>query len=737
MIITVSRNRIHWFFAALAVSLVSGLLFTECLALAADSDDDWIGGGKNTGPVKSDQSLLGEKRVVYGAVVTDLKLDATNVLPYMRWSANGKFLFILERRGFLRKIKADGFVEVARLPIRRRCTCMAESRQGLLVVADGLEEIWIIDPKTLAVKKKIEVPKICYVTSSPKLNVAFAITNLHPQMTSRMTVINLLKGKVSVTLTASDFSRAARGTRLNPKDNTWMRFSTWRWPLVTPDGRYLISKSGDYLHRFRINGTKLTYDQISVKLDCAMEDRLSGISPDSKYVAVVGWQNKILKVKDLRKVILKNDPGSLLGKSTRMAFDKVSGQVYVSSGNRQVLVVGRGGKRTKAIPVSHYDDHTQQILTEPAGGKMIVLTRKGLFRVELINGNQNNPSPAALSKPMLADKKTLGDATVHRICVPHVSESYVSKSYRFVFSPDGKVLYRISPDGMLRRIEVNGFKQTHAIPLSDNVKGLALSKLGLVVAAGYHNAVLLLNPDTLMIKKRIACKDARSIRRLISSPSVTFALMEVNGVVPKKPPGDASNGQAQLALGGVSENGCLTPDGKYLVRSSWISRYRMKGTLPVLEEHGDCRTLGWSSDMQFTADSQYVLTSMKWITVDGARGRPYRNRKILNGKEGVTLHRVTDLRKPAIFIDCGDWPKIGAVCGVTKRVYLVFEANPETLVVYGFDGKKVGQYKLPEAIKRMIMCPGGGKMIVIGGKSVMWMEFPDKPGGKKADGAQE
>src|SRR5262249_2732697 len=92
------------------------------------------------------------------------------------WSKNGQAFFVLTPTGILRRMDLKG-VEERKLEISRRCSCLAMSAQGLIVTLPELQEVWVIDPDSLAVKKRVPAPGAFRVVSSPQLSIAIGSTN--------------------------------------------------------------------------------------------------------------------------------------------------------------------------------------------------------------------------------------------------------------------------------------------------------------------------------------------------------------------------------------------------------------------------------------------------------------------------------------------------------------------------------------------------------------------------------
>jgi len=159
--------------------------------------------------------------------------------------------------------------EEARLNIGSPSLGIAMCKEGLLVALTGSKEsdsfkraairsgdkgqIWLLDPDTLEYRKRISVPMVTSVLSSPAISTAFA-----PAWRKELQVIDVAKGRVARTLDASRLSRnPARGFRRHPSAR--ILASSFQKPYVSFDGKYLFTQDWGTMHRYAIKGTALEY----------------------------------------------------------------------------------------------------------------------------------------------------------------------------------------------------------------------------------------------------------------------------------------------------------------------------------------------------------------------------------------------------------------------------------------------------------------------------------------------
>src|SRR5262249_46506786 len=121
-------------------------------------------------------SVAGAKHTLKGLAVTELTVKGEGVPRCLCWSADGKAFFHLEpEKGLVRRVRFPGLSGGGVLGVGRRCSWLSLSARGLLVtVAEG-EEVWLVEPATLAVQAAYHIPGLARVVSSPALSVAIAV----------------------------------------------------------------------------------------------------------------------------------------------------------------------------------------------------------------------------------------------------------------------------------------------------------------------------------------------------------------------------------------------------------------------------------------------------------------------------------------------------------------------------------------------------------------------------------
>src|SRR6185295_17827538 len=250
------------------------------------ADDDWLGteldkkkkeaadAGK---PIETFSVLKGDPKTVVDATVWPITVDGRNTIATMVWSEDGKTLFTLETRGLVRRIAVDTFREDRQFLIARRCNSLARSRDGLLVLVQDLQEIWVLDEEKLTVKKKIACGKSMRMTASPETSIVFCGNGRED-----LTAVDTSSGKAVREFNASKINNEQGKKIKRHKDGVVL--SEFGMPTQTPDGNYLFCIGFECLHRFRISDNDLVYEEMGPRI--GQNPQRIEISPDSKYVAL-------------------------------------------------------------------------------------------------------------------------------------------------------------------------------------------------------------------------------------------------------------------------------------------------------------------------------------------------------------------------------------------------------------------------------------------------------------------
>jgi hypothetical protein len=341
-------------------------------------------------PVVTKKPLAGERRTIDDARVTTLSLDGEQALPCLLWSSDGKSFYLLERGGLLRKIGVPELVEERQFLVNKSCTWMDRSAEGLVVAVPGAGQVWVFDPDTLCVKARIDLKAariapdaVEWVASAPTLNVAVAIDR-----SDQACVVGLGSGRVVRSLPRGLIESPAESVRAHPSSRFPVQLDH---PAFTPDGKYLFVVSLETLHRFRLSGTEFVYEERGPRLGGGLL-RLD-ISPDGLYVAMRAGSESypghpgggtsvayVYRTTDLQVPVVAftaPDVWQALG------FDRAAGRVYTCTVDGKLAIHAPDGTVERTYSVAGLGERGHQVLVAPVGRKLLLLTIKHLYWVEL------------------------------------------------------------------------------------------------------------------------------------------------------------------------------------------------------------------------------------------------------------------------------------------------------------------------------------------------------------------
>jgi S1-C subfamily serine protease len=339
-------------------------------------DDEPKGGFAEPAAVpRATGEVLGdEAREIDDIKVTDIKVNAAQAPRCICWSDDGKAFFVLEKEGILRRITLDGVVEAIRLDVGRGCSWLSRSAEGLVLTLGDTHEVWVVDPSTLQVKKKVAVDSVVRAVSSPALPVAFA-TGDQRGPGAHLSVIDLKTGKVARQYTPQDFEGEPVG---------------FAHIDVTPDGKYLFSQGGiEQLQRYRIKGDKVALEESSERI--ASNGHAVEISPDGYYVALPSgggngggpYTTNVFKITNLAKPEIVVRAGAY---PQALGFDIKSGFLLGQNHQTPLILLRPSGAKYKDYQLTrrrNVRETARQFVVHPDGGKFLVLTDASLYLVEL------------------------------------------------------------------------------------------------------------------------------------------------------------------------------------------------------------------------------------------------------------------------------------------------------------------------------------------------------------------
>jgi predicted Zn finger-like uncharacterized protein len=186
------------------------------------------------------------------------------------WALDGKAFFIADKLGVVHRYRYPELVEDRQLTTLGSPTELYASGQGLVAALAASKQLWIIDPQTLDLKRRLPQVGGVELLTGPESNFAFSKTNA------------ITAKKVSTPgLVRHDLQDAKIFVHGNlPARN---EFHT-----MTPDGRFLLSRDeNSKLVRWRIDDRIVKAEETSVQrvIPWLATGHPFIVSPDSRYVA--------------------------------------------------------------------------------------------------------------------------------------------------------------------------------------------------------------------------------------------------------------------------------------------------------------------------------------------------------------------------------------------------------------------------------------------------------------------
>jgi hypothetical protein len=289
----------------------------------------------------------------------------------------------------LQQIGLPEFKELRVLDLNRPTGGLWSSKEGLALHASGPadplknHEILLLDPTNLAIKSRLSIPAVRPKTSSG-LSVA-----LYPKDSNKIALIDLKTGKSLKEHSLEELIKGAAGKVKSVKAPLHLRtISHENFPIPTPDGKYLLFPEAMGLHRIRINGASLQYEEVSVPL---RRPHVVHVSSDSKLILI--WNppeapmllnsppagTLVFKVDDLQK------PVAVLPDVRPLGIDPAAGKIYGYVPEKALVVFSSSGKKEREIPMFVPESYAS-CMVHAEGSRLLVLptdVSRNLLWIEL------------------------------------------------------------------------------------------------------------------------------------------------------------------------------------------------------------------------------------------------------------------------------------------------------------------------------------------------------------------
>jgi WD40 repeat protein len=348
--------------------------------------------GPTSKPTTPSNGDLGGATATLGEVsLQEVKVNAAQVARKPLWSPDGKFFYALEKdKGTLHKIASDGLQEAVKVELETPCSSMAMSGEGIVVAANAIQQLYLVDPASLKVVRSMAAPRVVFVATAPTLSVAFAAAQPGSPGGEVINVLDLKTGEIVRKYNGASW----------PPNGVGFKDAT-----ATADGKYLFTWSGsEQMHRFKIDGASLVFEQSSGRI--AQGGVVLEVSPDGKWVALPSgggnygtekpYSTFIYSVTDLSSPVFTIESAG----TRALGFDPKQGYVYANSGPNQFTISTMKALKLKEVEIKGAGG-PKQFVAHPEGGSLLLLTDNKLFYVVLqkLTGTKLPPETAPATKP--------------------------------------------------------------------------------------------------------------------------------------------------------------------------------------------------------------------------------------------------------------------------------------------------------------------------------------------------
>ena len=319
-------------------------------------------------PVTVNQSISGDKAAIADAEIIRLKLESK--LASLFWNRDKKSFYALDQEGVLRKISFPECKEETRLDLKQKTSSGGLSKDGIVIMLPGRNELWLIDEATLAVKKRIKMNNGLKVVCSPSLEIAFVTDKGSPPRS--LFIIDLKKGKLVRKIDTSSL----------PPGNFTIEFNNYD---VSEDGKFLFLSSHSAFYIFRIVERYGLGHTISM-LEKVPRDLGNGkivLSGDNRYFALP-QAGKIFSVKNL------NDPVMKIKTGKNLVFAKDNRRIFSTGPAYDLSIYDiETGKNLKDYNFADIDTRKNNIIIEKMladSERNILIASSGmlLYKIKLL-----------------------------------------------------------------------------------------------------------------------------------------------------------------------------------------------------------------------------------------------------------------------------------------------------------------------------------------------------------------
>jgi hypothetical protein len=317
-------------------------------------------------PAVTGIDLTGDTETVDDAKMVQLDVDNVEIVDAV-FSADGKFAYVLQKDGLLRKVAVPSLKEDRQTNLASACAGMGMTRRGLAIYVNSAQEIWLLDPATLEVKHRVPLPGVL------KMATATGLTSLLVSKGPKdLELIDPITEKIISKYTPEQVG-GDNGVAIN-----FDRFT------ISPDGKEIFCTSAESICELGLSESNITFIAAGPKIGADPQGII--VSPDSRYVAMpckngnatlpgqprTDFATYVFKITDLQKPVMTIESGN----SPRLlAFDFPARQIYAQNNQKQLIVYSPAGDKIKDYVFNRDKDATsQKFLVHPTGRCLMILT---------------------------------------------------------------------------------------------------------------------------------------------------------------------------------------------------------------------------------------------------------------------------------------------------------------------------------------------------------------------------
>lgn len=368
------------------------------VGVAERSDGTVDGEGRSTGPESSGWLGDGSK----GSAILQRRAEVTRVglggidqtfrdarfrevlqvgshVVDLTFSPDGKYVYLLEEGGTLRKVLTASLHEERRLVLETVASSVAWSDEGLVVGLPSLREVVVVSSESLKPLKAIRVPDAASVASAAGLHMAYTI----PRGGRTLGLVDLALGAAIGELHLNDLRRGSECDKTRNLRNTITAIA------VPEGGQHLLMACHGVLIRFRIAGKRLVCEEVGPDLGTNRPERRLSVSPDGLYVALATDSGNsslsggekipgavhIFPVENFSEPVVTVQTMHLL----RLGFDAQRGRVYTAGQENKLRVYNAGGVMIDEYSFLSRGEYLKTLHGSPRGDVLFLRTAERLL----------------------------------------------------------------------------------------------------------------------------------------------------------------------------------------------------------------------------------------------------------------------------------------------------------------------------------------------------------------------